>query len=311
MILKIALINLIFLTISFASFQKVKIGKIDDYYNDKITITQIENIVKEIEQIFESQLGFNVFDYSYDGKPIDILYLPPSQLEKRVKRKLAKLNKNIKKIEDLQDYFPNKKIEVDSLQKEYDLKSKYLNEKISDLNKYVKEANKKKYTKQEYNEVKSYINSRKNDIKKDNSEKKSLERKLRRLVLQYNNKILKFNNLIRQSNYLSTEIESLNRNNKIVKGRTFGQKEITMKTYFKDGKKYKEKNVKNSMNKIEIYNFENINQLKAVIAHEIAHLVGIPHINEKGSLMHPILQKEQVEALYLSKWDLINFKENF
>lgn len=311
MILKIALINLIFLTISFASFQKVKIGKIDDYYNDKITITQIENIVKEIEQIFESQLGFNVFDYSYDGKPIDILYLPPSQLEKRVKRKLAKLNKNIKKIEDLQDYFPNKKIEVDSLQKEYDLKSKYLNEKISDLNKYVKEANKKKYTKQEYNEVKSHINSRKNDIKKDNSEKKSLERKLRRLVLQYNNKILKFNNLIRQSNYLSTEIESLNRNNKIVKGRTFGQKEITMKTYFKDGKKYKEKNVKNSMNKIEIYNFENINQLKAVIAHEIAHLVGIPHINEKGSLMHPILQKEQVEALYLSKWDLINFKENF
>lgn len=74
---------------------------------------------------------------------------------------------------------------------------------------------------------------------------------------------------------------------------------------------YKEKSVRNSMNKIEIYNFESISQLKAVIAHEIAHLVGIPHINEKGALMNPLLQSEQLNELYLTNEDIVNFKNNF
>lgn len=84
-----------------------------------------------------------------------------------------------------------------------------------------------------------------------------------------------------------------------------------MKTYVEDGKKYEKKSIVNSMNKIEIYNFESINQLKVVLAHEIAHLVGIPHINIKGSLMHPLLQEEQLNLLYLTNEDIVNFKNNF
>ena len=45
------------------------------------------------------------------------------------------------------------------------------------------------------------------------------------------------------------------------------------------------------MNKIEIYGFDNKQELKVILAHEIAHLVGIPHINVKDALMNPILQK--------------------
>lgn len=311
MFFKIIFLNLLIINFAFASFQKVKIGKIDNYYNDKITITLLENIVKEIEQTFESQLGFEVFDLSYEGKPIDILYLPPSTLEKRIQRKSNSFNKKVKELENLKNYFPQKRAELESTQEIYDLKSKYLNEKIVELNSFIENANKKKYTRQKYDEIKNYIASKKEDIKKDTTQKKKIERELKRIVLRYNNKILKFNNLVREAKFLSNELESLSRNNKIVKGRTFGQQEITMKTYFKDGKKYEEKNIKNSMNKIEIYNFENIAQLKAVIAHEIAHLVGIPHINEKGALMHPILQKEQINQVYLTSEDILNFNNNF
>ena len=96
-----------------------------------------------------------------------------------------------------------------------------------------------------------------------------------------------------------------------VKGKAFGMKEITLKTYYKDGKKIKEKSVKSNMTKIEIYGFENISQLKAVLAHEIGHLVGIPHINAKKALMNPILQKNQINELFLTNDDIDNFNTNF
>lgn len=166
MLFKTIFIFLFFINVTFASFQKVKIGKIDDYYSDKITLTQVENIVKEIEQTFETQLNFNVFDVSYDGKPIDILYLEPSTLEKRLNRKVKNFEEKSEKVSNLKEFFPKKKVEVDSLQEQYNLKSKYLNEKILKLNKFIEEANKKTHSRQKYDEIKNYIALKKDSIKK-------------------------------------------------------------------------------------------------------------------------------------------------
>jgi hypothetical protein len=103
----------------------------------------------------------------------------------------------------------------------------------------------------------------------------------------------------------------MSRSIKKVKGRTFGLKEVSLKTYYKDGKKVKERSVTNSMTKIEIYGFESKEKLKVVLAHEIAHLVGIPHINIKNALMNPLLQKKQIENFSLTDADIRNFKRNF
>lgn len=65
------------------------------------------------------------------------------------------------------------------------------------------------------------------------------------------------------------------------------------------------------MNKIEVYGFDSKNELKAILAHEITHLVGIPHIEVKDALMNPILQENQINLLSLSKSDIINFKKFF
>ena len=65
----------------FASYEQIKIGKIDDYYKDKISQQQLKNILDEIEETLETQLNMNIFDYSSNGKPIDILYVPDSKLE--------------------------------------------------------------------------------------------------------------------------------------------------------------------------------------------------------------------------------------
>lgn len=164
MILKTIFLITFLFSFSFASFQKVKIGKIDNYYAHKITLTQVENIVKEIEQTFETQLGFDVFDLSYDGKPIDILYLPASKLEKRIKRKIESFEKKSKKLDELKNHFPQKKAEIDSLQEQYNQKSNFLNQKILELNNFIENENKKSHTRQKYDEIKNYIATKTNSI---------------------------------------------------------------------------------------------------------------------------------------------------
>lgn len=127
----------------------------------------------------------------------------------------------------------------------------------------------------------------------------------------YNQKVNLQNALIRDFTRLNNELERMNRSFKKVKGNTIGLKQVTSKVFYKNGKRVKEKTVKNIMNKIEIYGFESKNELKVIIAHEIAHLVGIPHINEKDALMNPILQQNQINQLSLTRSDILNFRNNF
>ena len=65
------------------------------------------------------------------------------------------------------------------------------------------------------------------------------------------------------------------------------------------------------MEKIEIYGFESLDHLKAILAHELLHLVGVGHVESKGSLMNPILQNEQVLNLYLSSDDIEEVRSSF
>ena len=309
---KIIFSILILSSLIHASFAKIKIGKIDNFYKNKINHQEVRNILDEIEHTFESQLDMNIFDYSKDGKVIDILYIPPSKLEKRIDRKIEKLKLKKTKIEKIQDSLPSK---LESINKEKGFVKQerlILNKKIETLNDYVKEVNKQKnFSKQEYTKVKAYIKEQQTKIKTYTNTFKKNQRKVQSKVNSYNQKVNLQNALIRDFKRLNTELERMNRSFRKVKGNAIGLKQVTSKVFYKDGKRVKEKTVKNIMNKIEIYGFESKNELKAIIAHEIAHLVGIPHIDDKDALMNPILQKNQINQLSLTQSDILNFKKNF
>ncbi len=312
MLKKIIFPILIFSTLANASFEKIKIGKIDNYYKDKINHQEIRNILNEIEYTFESQLDMNIFDYSQDGKVIDILYVPPSKLEKRIDKKIKKLRFKKAKVENIQNSLP-KKLENINTEKSF-LKQErlILNKKIERLNDYIKEVNKQKnFSKDEYTKIKAYIKKEQKKIKYSTSTLQRNQRKVQSKVNAYNQKVNLQNTLIRDFTRLNNELERMNRSFKKVKGNAIGLKEVTSKVFYKNGKKVKEKTVKNVMNKIEVYGFESKNELKAIIAHEIAHLVGIPHIDDKDALMNPILQQNQINQLSLTKSDILNFRNNF
>lgn len=312
MIMKKLLLSFLFVSFSCASYEKVAIGKIDDYYKDKITKKELEQIIKEIEYIFESTLKKNIFDYSIDGKPIDILYVPNTQLEDKISKKLELIKKKKEKIEELQEYFPSKKREIEISQDDLNGQIKVINQKVEDLNSYIKNVNSRKnVTKEEYSKIEEYVKNEKFGINSYLKEKDKSYQNLQNILNSYNQKVVAFNNLVRESNSLIKELESLGRDIKTVNGRTIGMKETVLKTYYKDGKEVKESTTTNSMNKIEIYNFNSLEHLKVILAHEMAHLVGVPHIDDEGALMNPILQENQKNRLHLTSEDIENFRKNF
>ena len=92
------------LNISFATFQEVRIGTIDEYYKSKISKEEMRKIIDEIEYVFENKLNMNIFDYSQNGKEINIVYLPPSKTEKIIETK----KKVLKEKKDKIDFFKNR-----------------------------------------------------------------------------------------------------------------------------------------------------------------------------------------------------------
>lgn len=312
MFFNILFLNIFLLSFSYASFQNISIGTIDAYYKNKISKTELLNILTEIENTFESQLSMNVFDYSKNGKPIDILYVPASKLEKRMKKKQVDIKFNIAKIKKIQNSLPSKLEKIDIMKKDFKIMNKALNTEVRTLNAYVSKVNKQKeFSKGELDKIKSYIKIEKKKIKITSSKLKNYERKLQVKINAYNKEVALQKYLYKKINRLNHDIERLSRNFKIVKGNAISVKETILKTFYKNGKKIREKSEKIIMNKIEIYGFHSRNELKAVLAHEIAHLLGIPHLDVKNALMNPVLQQNQITKLRLTQSDIINFKKNF
>jgi len=312
MVSKFLLLIFIFTNILFASFEYVKVGNIDRYYNSKISNEQLKSLLLEIKEDLESQLQTNVFDLSSTGKPIDLVHVEPSLLEKRIERKVNRLKSKQKKIDQLQTYFPKNQRIIIKEKELFKKQNALLNSRIKNFNSYVREINKNRnISGEKFKKLKADITSKKKkldiEIKKMNRYKDDIRRKVNR----FNTKVNSFNGQIREYKRLSKELETLTRGFKKVKGMTFGVKEINTKTYYKDGKRVQKKTQKQRMDKIEIYGFSSIGELKAILAHEILHLVGIPHINNKYSLMNSVIQENQIKNLKLTKEDIKNFKENF
>ena len=215
----------------FASYEQLRIGRIDDFYKDKLSEHQLKIIIDEIEHIFESQLNMNIFDYSQNGKPIDIIFETPSKLEEKIKEKMEKFTLKLEKIEELKIQFPKIKEEMTISQNTYNEQSSILNKKIEELNEYVRNINKKtNLSKDEYLEAQNYINIEKSGIDIEGKKQKKSHKDLTKLFNSYNQKVFSFNNLVNDSNRISNEIESMSRNFKKIKGKVFAEENTTIKT---------------------------------------------------------------------------------
>ncbi len=154
------------------------------------------------------------------------------------------------------------------------------------------------FSKQEQNNTQQYVRTLKHKLDKETRELQKEKNNFNKLTNSHNNNLLFYTRKVNEYRRLLKHLEAISRNFKDIKGVAIGVNELTFKTFYKNGKQIKEESVKTSMKKIEIYGFESIDELRAVLAHEIGHLVGIPHIDIKNALMNPILQENQKNKLF-------------
>ncbi|XPV70507.1 MAG: matrixin family metalloprotease [Halarcobacter sp.] len=308
--LKALLIVILFLNLCYANTQKVTIGTIAWQYKDIISKEKLEEIVFEIEQEFESKLNTNLFDYSENGIPINLIYIPATKLEQNILSKNKIISQLLEEINKNKSYISDGKKQMYSLRNSFKKENTILNNRIKKLNGFIKSIKKQKnISMQEYKQAKQYVKKERDIINSEIKRVKIEHKNVSLSIKDFNKKISSYNNLIQKYNSNIRDLEAMTRGFKKIKGKTFMYKKVITKNIYKDGKTRKQKEEKNYMSKIEIYGFDNLKELKAVIAHEIGHLLGVPHINSKNALMNPIIQKKQLENFSLTYDDVEAFNK--
>ncbi len=301
-------------SVAMAQYQQVKIGQISDKYKDQLSQKQLYNLIQEIKKQFENQLGYSVFEYSKSGLPIDVLYVNESQKRKILKRYEEQMVSIQKQIEQLDTVIADEKSFLNQNDEPLNDEAKRLNKSVEDLNNYIAKTNPtiSSISKEQYQAIKQKVAIQQSNI--ENAKKIFDEKRTRhnRDLRELNRMISRHNALIRKYNSLVVRIESLSESIVEVKGKAIGKNITKVKTYSQAGKKIVQQESYSEMEKIEIYGFDgNMNQLKAILAHEIAHLVGINHIEKKGALMNPILQSNQINKMELTQDDIKAFNNVF
>lgn len=296
----------------FAGYENLKIGKIDPYYKDKLSKQELENIIRNIEQNFKDTLGFEVFGLSANGKPIDIIYMPPSKtklsIDKLIKKLKIKYSNILNKMETLQ----SKRKSFEIMENKIKSFNEEINKKIKQLNEFIEKANNTTLSsKAEYEKIKKHINKQKKDISFDQHKLDMMSIKYKDQIDAFNQRQSLYNVEVREFNRMQRKTEVLARSIKEVKGVAMGFKEITINETIENGKLVRKKSQRNYMEKIEIYGFESLDELEVVLAHEIAHMVGVGHVDAKDALMNPILQQSQIGNLSLTSHDIDAFNKAF
>ncbi len=301
-------------TLAIAQYQEVKIGVISSKYENSLSKKQLYNLIQEVKIQFDRQLGYSVFEYSENGLPINILYVNESQRRKMLKRYEVEIVSIQKQINMLDMQIADERSFLYQHQETLNAEASALNQSIVNLNSYISKTNStvSSLSKEQYESIKQKVDTEQSKIMQIKKRYEHNRARYNRDLKAFNRIISKHNSLILQHNSLVIRIESLSESILEVKGKAIGKNITRVKTYYQDGKKIVKKENRAEMEKIEIYGFDgNMNQLKAVLAHEIAHLVGINHIDKNGALMNPILQSNQVEKMELTQDDIKAFNHIF
>jgi len=116
------------------------------------------------------------------------------------------------------------------------------------------------------------------DLEDDREEINDLAEEINKLVTQENNLVADYNEQIQDYR------------DKFGEGEEFNQGE-----YIGDA--------------INIYEFQNRNDLIMVLAHELGHALGVGHVENSKSVMYYLMQDQDLENIKLSQEDLTAIKE--
>jgi len=253
-----------------------KIGDIDSRFN--ISEEKLTLLLKEAEDIWESQTGHNLFTYKpEDEDAVVVSMIFDERQESLISEKMSRKDLENKwgsyetlsnTYEKLISEFENKRDSFDRRVNEYNIALERYNKKTTAWNKNGgSEAEYRNLLKEKEN-----VDSLFNSLNKEQKDITESSRKLTELGEILNNLYVDFAN-------------KTDRHNENLKG---GTVEVGVYESYK----------------INIYQYENAEDLKITLAHELGHSLGLDHVEGEQSLMYYLHPEIDVSNPKLSAMDI-------
>ncbi len=258
-----------------------KVGEVDERFS--ISKEEVIKAISEVELIWETSVGRNLFEYNEKSDfTINLIYDERQQLasteeEWRIELDLKETRSRqvIEEAKEMAD-------DYQAAQKAYEIKRSEYENKLEKYNQEVETLNRQ-----------GGADSRTfSELQAEQKKLTKLRDELEVLEKELNSKIEKANELGQKGNKLIEEY-----NVDVVKYNEFyGNRDLYTQGDFQ-------------RDRINIYKFSNVTELKKVIVHEFGHSLGLGHVEGEESMMYYLMAK-QPDSITLTEQDKKEFFTN-
>lgn len=255
-------------------------GALDDRFQiDKKTL---ENAISEVVHLWSSTMREPVVVYSKDAElKVDLVYAEEQQITDSERQFRDRLQSETVSIEVMERRFNQHENEYKRDVRRYDDDMKELQASIDRLNQWVNTKN---------------LNGgfSEDELRQFESRKASIDKKSLALDQKQAELLQKAENLNRMVSDLNRQI---NQKNELVDeyNRTFtGERKFTQGAYEwnQTGKS------------IQVFQFNSLDELKLVLAHEVGHALGLEHVENPASVMYYLMGNQKANGLALTEEDI-------
>lgn len=263
---------------------EIGVGSLDDRFQiDRITLG---NALRDVADLWSSAIGAPVVVYSEDAElVVNLVYAEEQQLTDSERQFRDRLQSESMSIEMMERRFNERQNEYEKKARIYENEMEELQVSIDRLNQWVNIHNRNggfnEDELRQYDYRKASIDNRSEALERKQAELMRDAETLNRMISDLNRQIENKNELVDEYN------------------RTFtGERKFTQGAY----------EWNHSGESIQVFQFSSLDELKLVLAHEVGHALGLPHVENPASVMYYLMGNQKVNGLALTNEDILALK---
>lgn len=254
---------------------RYKIGHIDPRFH--ISEAQLKNIVQQATDIWFTGTAQQYFVYDPNAQlSINLIY-DQRQAESEARRaEIARLESTKTMTDAERQKLKQSQSTLDLQQREVELLKAHYQSRLEHYNQQVLNFNQSSNQSAAYRD---YLESLKQQLQND-------QINVQQHIDQFNANVLRLNQQVNSINHMNAQFNaSVDHFNSRFQPRQF------------------DKGIFNGR-EINIYEFQNLDDLRLTLAHELGHGLGLLHSDDPESLMYPILEKQNFKDFHLKAADI-------